>query len=122
VRLSVRYERSPIETESPEQLGYENIACNLAESSITDARLRELKIRIDDEIVLQYGDHRGKRELREMLASEAGGLRADDVLLTVGAAGALYIAATALLERGDPVVWRPTVSPTSRRQDSSAAT
>jgi aspartate/methionine/tyrosine aminotransferase len=99
----MKYRRSPIEIESPEQFGYENIECNLAESSVPDAHLKHLEIHLED-LVLQYGDHLGKPELRELLAGESDDLEANDVLLTIGAAGALFIVATSLLDRGDHVV------------------
>jgi aspartate/methionine/tyrosine aminotransferase len=92
----------PIEIEAPEGFGYENIDCNLSESSFTDQRLSDLGINIDD-LVLLYGDHKGKPELRELLTGEIG-LSADDVLITSGAATALFIVATSLLEKGDHLV------------------
>lgn len=99
----MRYRRMPIEIESPEQLGYDSIACNLAESSVTDGILRDLNIRLDD-LVLAYGDHFGKPELRALLAAESPGLAANDVLLTVGAAAALFIVSTSLLSAGDRIL------------------
>jgi len=38
----MKYRRMPIEIESPEQLGYANIRCNLTESSVSDLRLADL--------------------------------------------------------------------------------
>lgn len=99
----MRYRRMPIEIESPEQLGYGNIACNLAESSVTDALLTDLNLNLGG-LVLAYGDHFGKPELRDLIASASGGLNRDDILLTVGAAGALFIVATSLLNAGDRVL------------------
>jgi DNA-binding transcriptional MocR family regulator len=99
----VKYKRTPIEIESPEQFGYERIAYNLAESSVTDANLSDLEIQPED-LVLQYGDHKGKPELRELFAGESEELGPEDVLLTVGAAGALFIVATSLLDPGDHMV------------------
>lgn len=96
------YKRMPIEIEAPEGFGYENIDCNLSESSFTDQRLSDLGININD-LVLLYGDHKGKPELRELLASEIG-FSAEDVLITSGAATALFIVATSLLEKGDHLV------------------
>jgi aspartate/methionine/tyrosine aminotransferase len=96
------YKRMPIEIESPEGFGYENIDCNLSESSFTDQRLSDLGININD-LVLLYGDHKGKPELRELLASEIN-LTADDVLITSGAATALFIIATSFLGTGDHLV------------------
>ncbi len=97
----------PIEVEAPEALGYDRIRFNLAESSVSDLRLRDLSVALDD-LVLQYGDHLGHPGLRELVAADGPGLRADDVLLTPGAAGALFIVATCLLSAGDHlVVTRP---------------
>jgi aspartate/methionine/tyrosine aminotransferase len=96
------YKRMPIEIEAPEGFGYEKIDCNLSESSFTDQHLNDLGININD-LVLLYGDHKGKPELRELLAGEIG-LSAEDVLVTSGAAMALFIVATSLLNKGDHLV------------------
>lgn len=107
----MRYRRMPIEVESPEEVGYGTIACNLAESSVADAPLDAVDADLRG-LVLRYGDHRGLPLLRELIAGDGGRplppdavpLGADDVLVTVGAAGALFIVATALLEPGDEIV------------------
>lgn len=96
----MRYRRMPIEIESPEQLGYDAIAFNLSESSVTDMRLGDLGLNLDD-LVLAYTDHLGKPELRALLTADAPPLQPDDVMLTVGAAAALFIVATSLLQAGD---------------------
>jgi aspartate/methionine/tyrosine aminotransferase len=98
----MQYRRMPIEIESPEGYGYENIDCNLSESSFTDKRLSELGISLDD-VLLFYGDHRGKPALRELIALDFKG-DSGDVLITPGAASALFIAASSLLNEGDQVV------------------
>jgi aspartate/methionine/tyrosine aminotransferase len=92
----------PIEIESPEQMGYGNIECNLAESSVTDAVLKDLDLNIND-LVLCYGHHVGKPELCELIAKEAG-VNAGDVLLTAGAAAALFIVNTSLLSKDDHII------------------
>ena len=95
----------PIEVESPEQLGYDTIAYNLSESSVADRRLADLGIDIDlDDLLLCYGDHLGSPTLREAVAAGGDGVGPDDVLVTPGAAAALFCAATSLLEPGDHVV------------------
>jgi len=93
----------PIEIESPEQLGYDTIECNLAESSMDDAIVKDLKLNLND-LVLCYGDHLGKPELRELIASEHSALSANDVLITAGAASALFIVATSLLDKKDHLI------------------
>jgi len=99
----VRYRRAPIEIESPEELGYDAISYNLAESSFRDRRLSDYGINTDvGDLLLQYGDHRGVPSLREQIAGDAPGVvGVDDVLVTAGAAPALFIVATTLLEAGD---------------------
>jgi aspartate/methionine/tyrosine aminotransferase len=57
--------------------------------------------------ILLYGDHRGHPGLRALLAAE-GHCAVEQVLLTPGAAGALFIVSTSLLAPGDHlVVLRP---------------
>jgi aspartate/methionine/tyrosine aminotransferase len=98
-----------IEVESPEQLGYAAIRHNLAESSVSDMCLADYGIDADvGRIVLPYGDHLGRKRLRELIAAKGPGLSADDVLLTAGAASALFIVATSLLdERTHALVCSP---------------
>ncbi len=101
----MRYRRTPIEIEAPESLGYDSIAYNLAESSFADMSLGDYGIDIDvGDLLLQYGDHRGVPALREQIASDSDAVGPDQVLVTAGAAPALYIVATALLEAGDHVL------------------
>jgi aspartate/methionine/tyrosine aminotransferase len=98
----MHYKRMPIEIEAPEGFGYENIDCNLSESSFTDQKLSDLGINIQD-LLLVYGDHKGKLGLRELIAQESGVLP-DDVLITSGAATALFILATSFLNKNDHIV------------------
>jgi aspartate/methionine/tyrosine aminotransferase len=103
----MRYVRMPIEVESPEEFGYGRIRFNLSESSVADRKLSDLKLTIPD-LTLLYGEHRGSQQLRKLIAAESPVLTADDVLITSGAAGALFIIATALLRPEDHlVVLRP---------------
>ncbi len=91
------YRRMPIEVESPEQLGYDSIRNNLSESSYTDAFFRDIQLDTDlRDLVLCYGSHAGHDRLRELLV-QGTTLKKDDILLTIGAAGALFIIATTLL-------------------------
>jgi len=99
----MRYARMPIEIESPEEFGYGRIRYNLSESSVADRSIASLGLTIPD-LTLLYGEHRGGGELRRLIAETGGGVSADDVLVTVGAAGALFIIATALLAPDDHLV------------------
>lgn len=103
----MEYVRMPMEMESPEEIGYDQIRYNLSESSVTDRKLSDLNLTIPD-LTLLYGEHRGSEKLRALIASESAGLTAADVLIAGGAAGALFIIATALLRANDHlVVLRP---------------
>jgi aspartate/methionine/tyrosine aminotransferase len=103
----MKYVRMPIEVEAPEEYGYSRIRNNLSESSITDRKLSDLGLSIPD-LTLLYGEHRGEQRLRELVALEAPKLSAADVLITSGAAGALFIITTSLLRPDDHlVVMRP---------------
>jgi len=103
----VKYRRMPIEEESPEQFGYDRIRYNLTESSVRDRSLADLGIEVGD-MLLFYGDHIGNEAFRELIAEQSGGagggVNHDDVLVTAGAAQALFIIATSLLEKGDHLV------------------
>jgi aspartate/methionine/tyrosine aminotransferase len=102
----LKYRRMPIEVESPEQLGYGRIRNNLAESSFSDMSLGELGVKLDD-VVLQYHDHLGHPGLRGLISAHSG-VAEDEVIVTVGAAAALFIVATSLLDKDDHlVVMRP---------------
>ncbi len=103
----MKYRRMPIEEESPEQLGYDKIRFNLTESSVRDRSLADLGIEVGD-MLLFYGDHAGNDTFRELIAAQSGaaggGVGRDDVLVTAGAAQALFIIATSLLDKGDHLV------------------
>lgn len=93
----------PIEMESPEQLGYDTIKHNLAESSVSDQILKNITLNISD-LVLCYTDHYGKPELRNLIINDYEQLHQNDVLLTVGAASALFIISTTLLSKDDHLI------------------
>jgi len=99
----MRYTRMPIEVESPESLGYNTIQSNLAESSVRDVQFGEVDINLN-QLMIAYGDHVGKPELRQLIANDHEGLHRDNVLLTVGAAGALFIIQTSLLTPSDHLI------------------
>ncbi len=92
----------PIEIEAPEGLGYDQIRFNLSESSFTDQYFSDLDIDLSN-LLLFYGDHKGNPVLREWVSEDAG-MEMEEVLITPGAAPALFMVSTALLEKGDHVV------------------
>ena len=99
----MQYRRMPIEIEAPEEKGYNTIRYNLAESSMRDIAMRDLDIDLKD-LVLFYGEHRGIGKLREAIKEDSKILSPDDVLVTTGAATALFIAATTLLSSDDHLI------------------
>ena len=96
------FRRTAMETESPEEIGYEAIRANLAESSMSDRNLADLGVALDD-LTLFYGDHRGDPRLRELVAAR-GDLRPDDVLTTSGGALGLFLVSLCLLGPGSHAV------------------
>lgn len=98
----MKYKRMAIEIESPEEFGYDKIRNNLSESSIADQSLESLGLQIPN-LTLLYNEHRGSSELREAIIAGTD-LHKDDVLITSGAAGALFIIATSQLSTHDHLV------------------
>jgi aspartate/methionine/tyrosine aminotransferase len=94
------YRRMPIEIESPEQMGYQYLDCNLTESSFADALLGDIDLNLHD-LALCYANHCGKPELRDLIASDSRVLKPRDFLITAGAAAGLFIISTSLLDAGD---------------------
>lgn len=94
-----------MEVESPEEIGYSTIRNNLSESSVADRRLGELTVDLGG-LTLLYGEHRGDHRLRELIVAQGDSDRVsiDDVLVTTGAAGALFIVATTLLDQSSHLV------------------
>ena len=104
----MKYVRMPIEVESPEMMGYEHVKYNLAESSVSDVTLSDINLHLN-ELLLCYGDHIGKPELRALIANlYPGNLSPENILITPSAATALFIAHTTLLEKESTLlVMRP---------------
>lgn len=108
--FKMKYDRMPIEIESPEEYGYGNIKNNLSESSCIDQTLDSLNLKIPN-LKLIYNEHRGGERLRELIADGGESLDKNDVLITSGAAGALFIVATSQLSPSSHlVVVRPNYS------------
>jgi aspartate/methionine/tyrosine aminotransferase len=100
----MKYQRMIMEAEAPDTTGYGKFSYNLAESSVRDRSLGELGIEFGD-LSLPYSDHYGRPELRALISDYSGpNISADDVLMTAGAAGALFIISSSLLDPGDHMV------------------
>ncbi|MEP7322638.1 MAG: pyridoxal phosphate-dependent aminotransferase [Saprospiraceae bacterium] len=99
----MQYHRMPIEIESPEEMGYQHIKINLAESSVAELSLSSLGVDLNS-IKLEYTSHRGHEGLRTLIANESNDLRSYDVLLTGGAAMALFIIHTSILTKEDHLI------------------
>ncbi len=93
----------PIEIESPEEMGYSTIRYNLAESSVRDLPFNELNIDLS-QIVLAYPEHRGSVPLRSLILENSPNFTVEDVLVTTGAAMALFMISTTLLGKNDHIV------------------
>lgn len=94
----------PIEIESPEELGYNTILYNLAESSISDKSLSDYEIRVDELLKLAYFPHKGNDLLRTQIVEDSHALNANHVLTTSGAIMALFIVNTTLLSKEDHLI------------------
>ncbi|MCE2994829.1 MAG: pyridoxal phosphate-dependent aminotransferase [Cyclobacteriaceae bacterium] len=93
----------PIEVESPEEMGYSTIQYNLAESSVHDRTIGELGMDLSN-VLMNYGHHRGLPELQQAICEGSHILKSEDVLVTAGAAQALYLVATTLLNPEDHLI------------------
>jgi aspartate/methionine/tyrosine aminotransferase len=100
----MKYIRMPIEIESPEEIGYDVIQYNLTESSVADLSLADIGT-LDPSIKLAYTDHKGKPALRKLIAEQYNSnIKMDEVLLTCGAAAALFMLNTSLLKANDHLI------------------
>lgn len=97
------FKRMKIEEESPEQFGYERIKFNLTESSTTDKSMADVGIKLPEDLLLCYGDHLGKKELRELIGKRYGASE-EQVIVSVGACMALLIIYAGLLKPNDHII------------------
>ena len=103
ILFKMKYNRMAIEVESPEEMGYDTIKYNLAESSVRDVALGELGLNLND-LILCYGEHRGDINLRKAIVSDSQVLKPEQVLVTTGAVTALFLVATTLLNTDDHLI------------------
>ena len=76
----MNYARMVIEKEAPEEYGYDRIRFNLSESSIADQKLSDIGLSLPD-LTLFYGEHRGEKELRALIAEDFHAIYSMDDLL-----------------------------------------
>jgi aspartate/methionine/tyrosine aminotransferase len=76
---------------------------DVGESAVKYATLGELGVDLAG-VPLRYGHHRGDPALRALVAAEYDRLSAEQVIVTSGAAEAIFAISAALLEPGDEVV------------------
>lgn len=100
----------PFELENYLSDNEQNVEYNFSESGVHPLNVGELLAlagrEMDEfsELLLDYPEVRGKRELRDNIARLYKGAGADNVLVTVGASEANHLVAATLLEPGDSLV------------------
>ena len=84
---------------------------DIGQSSVKNIDLKTLKIDLQD-LVLSYGYHVGRPELKELVADQYDGLSSDQVVVTTGASeGNFLITLALLLEGGRLLVELPNYPP-----------
>jgi aspartate/methionine/tyrosine aminotransferase len=76
---------------------------DIGESAVKTLSLRDVGVGLDD-VLLRYGYHRGKPELRAVIAREYPGLTEEHVVVTTGASEANFAVVSALVEPGDHMI------------------
>jgi len=76
---------------------------DIGESAVKTLSVRDIDIDLE-KILLRYGHHTGRPDLREALAEEYAGLSGDHIIVTTGASEANFVAVSALVKPGDHVV------------------
>ncbi len=73
------------------------------ESAVKTLPLGAVPVALND-VRLRYGYHRGKPELRNIIAGQYEGLNADNILVTTGASEANFAVVSALVNPGEHVI------------------
>jgi aspartate/methionine/tyrosine aminotransferase len=77
--------------------------CDIGESAVKTLSVKDVDIDLE-KILLRYGYHTGRPDLREALADQYPGLSADHIIVTTGASEANFVIVSALVKPGDHVV------------------
>jgi len=76
---------------------------DIGESAVKTLSVSDLGVGLDD-VLLRYGYHKGKPELRAVIARQYPGLSEDNVVVTTGASEANFAVVSALVKPGDHMV------------------
>ncbi len=76
---------------------------DIGESAVKTLSVKDIDIDLET-ILLRYGYHSGRPDLREALAEQYPGLSGDHVIVTTGASEANFVVVSALVRPGDHVV------------------
>ena len=79
------------------------IDTDIGESAVKTLSTRDVGVDLDD-VLLRYGYHKGKPELRATIARQYPGLSEDNVVVTTGASEANFAVVSALVEPGDHMI------------------
>ena len=79
------------------------IEYDIGESAVKTLSLRDMDIDLN-RLLLRYGHHRGRPDLRECIAKQYSGLSPDHIVVTTGASEANFVVVSALVKPGDHVI------------------
>lgn len=79
------------------------IEYDIGESAVKTLGVGDLDIDLND-ILLRYGYHKGRPDLREIIALSYPGFSPEHIIVTTGASEANFVVAAALLKPGDHVI------------------
>jgi len=79
------------------------IEYDVGESAVKTLTFEDLNVDLG-KLPLRYGHHRGRPDLREIVAGQYEGLSADRIIVTTGASEANFCVVSALVKPGDHVV------------------
>lgn len=79
------------------------IEYDIGESAVKTLALEDIGIDLNN-VLLRYGYHKGRPDLREVIAEQYPGLSPENVIVTTGASEANFVVVSALVKPGDQVV------------------